>query len=225
MKKILIKICSKMYAVNSNVLRQILRKVIATLDGGQAFSLELRSVVAKYHGINVGIGTYGACFNPEQAWVGKGNLTVGKFTSIAKGVCLYTRNHPYWKPSTSPIFYNAEFVNGAIKDDTVSFSKLEIGNDVWIGQYAIILPSCNRIGDGAVIGAGSIVTKDVPDYAIVVGNPARIFKYRFNEDEIAMLKRIKWWDWDVTLLKSNADKLQNIETLFCYAKEKMKNNS
>ena len=72
--------------------------------------------------------------------------------------------------------------------------KTKIGNDVWVGENAIILAGVN-IGDGAIIGAGAVVTKDVPPYAIVVGVPAKIIKYRFSTDVIKKLLKIKWWDW------------------------------
>lgn len=225
MKKIIVVICMYLYVINNSVLRRILRSIIAHFDGGWAFSEKLRIIMEKYHGIIIGVGSYGSCFNPEQAWVGYGNLTVGKFTSIAKGVCMYTRNHPYWYPSTSPLFYNAEFCRGGIPADTVPYDKLTIGNDVWIGQYAVILPSCKHIGDGAVIGAGSIITKDVPDYAVVAGNPGRVLKYRFDEDKIEQLKRIKWWDWDVSLLLDNAQQFQDIEALIEFSKNKSRINN
>ncbi|GLQ81463.1 hypothetical protein GCM10007881_49840 [Mesorhizobium huakuii] len=70
----------------------------------------------------------------------------------------------------------------------------EIGNDVWIGLRAVIMPGI-RIGDGAVVGAGSIVTKDVAPYAIVAGNPARFIRSRFTDDQIASLLAIRWWEW------------------------------
>lgn len=169
----------------------------------------------QYHGIEVGIGTYGSCFNDEQIWTGKGNLTIGKYCSFARGVCVYSRNHPYWNPSTSPLFYNAEFARG-VAEDTVPYGKLSIGNDVWIGQYAVVLPSCKSIGNGAVIGAGAIVTKDVPPYSIVAGNPARIIKYRFDSFTIEQLERLKWWDWDIAELKAHAAVFQDVNLLLDY---------
>jgi virginiamycin A acetyltransferase len=71
---------------------------------------------------------------------------------------------------------------------------VKIGNDVWIGYAAVIINSVT-IGDGAVIGAYAVVREDVPPYAIVIGNPARVIRYRFNETQIRMLLEIKWWDW------------------------------
>lgn len=80
-----------------------------------------------------------------------------------------------------------------------------IGNDVWIGQNAIILASVTNIGDGAVIGAGTVVTKNVPDFAVVVGNPGRIVKYRFSEQATRKLKQERWWDKDIDDLRVNLD--------------------
>lgn len=81
-----------------------------------------------------------------------------------------------------------------------------IGHDVWIGQNAIILPTVKRIGDGAVIGAGAVVTKDVPDFAIVLGNPANVVKYRFSGETIDRIKRQAWWNKDMEELKGDFEK-------------------
>lgn len=77
---------------------------------------------------------------------------------------------------------------------------VDIGNDVWIAKEAVILSGV-KIGDGAVIGAGAVAAKDVPPYAIVVGNPARIVRKRFDEETIQRLLQIKWWDWDDTQIE------------------------
>ena len=87
--------------------------------------------------------------------------------------------------------------------------NLVIGNDVWIGSRAILLGAI-KIGDGAVVGAGSVVTKDVPPYAIVVGNPARIIGYRFNEQTIKELMRLSWWNNDLKWLSTHADLFNDI---------------
>ncbi|MBR6646045.1 MAG: CatB-related O-acetyltransferase, partial [Clostridia bacterium] len=84
-----------------------------------------------------------------------------------------------------------------------------IGNDVWIGHSALILEGV-KIGDGAIVGAGAVVTKDVPPYSIVVGVPAKVIKYRFSENEIAKLSELKWWDQSVEWIKENVDKFCDI---------------
>lgn len=216
MKKVIIFVLIKFYRVNNISLRRFLLRIIANLDGGQAFSLNIRVLLEKYHGIRIGIGTYGGCFDLRQVYVGKGCLEIGKYCSFAPNVSIYTRNHPYTAPSTSPLFFNSLWKG--LNEDGVRHNKLEIGNDVWVGQYSVILPSVSKIGDGVVIGAGSIVTKDIPDYAVVVGNPARIIKYRFDEKTIKQIKASKWWDRDISDLQHHIKDFQNIETFL--SKEK-----
>ena len=83
-----------------------------------------------------------------------------------------------------------------------------IGNDVWIGQDILIVPGV-QIGDGAVIAAGSVVTKNVNDYNIVGGNPARHIRNRFTDEQIRALKEIKWWDWPIDKVKAHYHLLQS----------------
>jgi acetyltransferase-like isoleucine patch superfamily enzyme len=97
--------------------------------------------------------------------------------------------------SMHPFFYSPDF--GYVQEELVRRSELVIGNDVWVGQNTILLPSVKRIGDGAVIGAGSVVTRDVPDFAIVVGNPAKVIRYRFSKETQLKIKASKWWDKDI----------------------------
>ena len=124
------------------------------------------------------------------------NTTIGKFTSIANNVVIGGARHPLEWVSMSPVFYaGRDSVKKKFEKfelDDIPFT--EIGSDVWIGRGVIIL-SGRKIGDGAVIGAGSVVTKDVPDFAIVAGNPAKILKYRFDKSVILELQKIAWWDF------------------------------
>ena len=104
---------------------------------------------------------------------------------------------------------NAAFQNSALRDNR----PVEIGNDVWIGANVILLPGVN-IGDGAVIAAGAVVTKDVEPYAIVGGVPAKLIKYRFEKKQVDAFMRIKWWEWDIEKIESNIELFYQPES-FC----------
>lgn len=93
---------------------------------------------------------------------------------------------------------------------THSEEKITIGSDVWIGRNAVLLGNIT-IGHGAIIGAFAVVAKDVPPYAVVVGNPAQIKRYRFTEDQIQALLKIQWWEWSEDKIQKNIQSLLNIE--------------
>lgn len=134
--------------------------------------------------------------------------SIGNFCSFAQGTDVVF-NHPmryvtthmmmcYGKEHYRPYRVNEKhkyFVEGITPHDDIEKSKrTKIGNDVWLGRNVIVCNGAN-IGNGVVAGAGAIITKDVPDYAIVVGVPAKIIKYRFSKEQITALNQIKWWDW------------------------------
>jgi hypothetical protein len=91
-----------------------------------------------------------------------------------------------------PFFFNSQF--GSLTEDTVPFGSLEIGHDAWLGARAIITAGCVRIGIGSVVGAGTVVTKDVPDFSIVAGVPAQIVGYRFPEKTCELIRSSHWWE-------------------------------
>ncbi len=93
------------------------------------------------------------------------------------------------------------------------FESIEIGHDVWVGTNAIILPNV-KIGTGAIVAAGAVVTKDVPEYSIVAGIPARVIKYRFKQKEIEKLLKIKWWEWSDEKIFDNQRDLENPAEFF-----------
>lgn len=157
-------------------------------EGGQTKSKLLRYYYKKKK-VHVDLYTYGGCFS--ENFNNGGEIEVGKFCSIATNVSYFGANHPFNQVSQSAYFYNKSF-GLDVKD--VERSKLVIGNDVWVGFGTIITCNCKNIGNGAVIGAGSVVTHDVPPYAIVAGNPARIIKMRFSEEVITALEDSHWWD-------------------------------
>lgn len=173
---------------------------VARLEGGQMLSPTLRRIFREHHGIDVGLYSYGGCFDLGRI---TGHTNIGRYCSFAEGVCILNRNHPLKFKSTHPYFFNTAL--GYVNKQTIPFRELVIGNDVWVGRNAIILPSVCRIGDGAVIGAGTVVTTDVPDYAVVVGNPGRVVKYRFTEATIKVLRDSRWWEKDIEELGSKLD--------------------
>ncbi len=142
------------------------------------------------------------------------NTEIGKFCSIAQGVLIAGGMHPtHTHVSTSPVFFSTYKQCGTTFADRSYFSETGvciIGNDVWIGANAIILDNIT-VGDGAIIGAGSIVTKPVEPYTIVAGNPAKIIKYRFSVEEINFLVKFKWWDKELNWLKKNFKDFHDIK--------------
>ncbi len=164
--------------------------------------------------IKVGDYTYASAHIPPADWAthlapylydfSPEKLIIGKFCQIADGVQFITAsaNHRFDGISSFPF---AVF-GGGTRDGRPSMPKAGpdtcVGNDVWIGQGARILPGA-RIGDGVIVGAGAVVAGAVPAYSVVVGNPARVQRRRFSEDDCATLGRIAWWDWPIDVIVQN----------------------
>jgi acetyltransferase-like isoleucine patch superfamily enzyme len=151
-----------------------------------------RKILARYSSIEIGAYSYGACF--VDGALPPGSI-IGRYVSIADSVRVFGRNHPIARLSTHPFFYNHRL--GHVEQDTIDGSMIEICSDSWIGHGAIVTPGCGRIGFGAVIGAGSVVTKDVPDFAVVAGNPAQIIRYRFEPRVRQTILDSGWWNQSV----------------------------
>lgn len=126
---------------------------------------------------------------------------IGKFCSLARNVDVGGFDHNYHKVTTMPAFRYIQTKNGGgkLESRTEHQDFCMIGNDVWIAAGAQVLHKVT-IGNGAVVGGGAVVTKDVPPYAIVVGVPARIIGYRCSAEQIVELEKIKWWDWPEEIL-------------------------
>ena len=139
---------------------------------------------------------------------GSERLVIGKYCALASGVrfIMAGGNHPTAGVSTFPF---AIFGGDWAKDttdliyDLPSRGDTVVGNDVWFGYRAMVMPGV-RIGDGAIIAAGAVVSRDVPPYSIVAGNPARVVRTRFAEADVDRLLRSAWWDWPVALVSAHA---------------------
>jgi len=138
-----------------------------------------------------------------------GYSEIGAYCSIAPGAKIGgLGRHPTDWISTHPAFYSTLGQAGlafADKDMVDECVQTKIGNDVWIGTNAIIMDGVT-VHDGAVIGAGAVVTKDVPPYAVVGGVPAKVIRYRFSDEIIDEIRSLQWWDWPTGVLQKLASK-------------------
>jgi virginiamycin A acetyltransferase len=174
-------------ALSAARLRLMLRR--------QFDSLRLRRHFSKRYKVDVGLYSYG-CFDP---WRMKGPMRVGRYCSIASSARTVLGNHPIEALTTHPALYERAF--GVIDADVPLDELLVIEDDVWIGHNVTILPGCKHVGRGAVIGAGAIVTADVPAYAIMLGAPARKARDRFAPDLIEAIEASRWWEMDLAELR------------------------
>lgn len=166
------------------------------------------------HSVRIGGFTY-----VESGGAIYDNVSIGKYCSIARNVYIGVPSHPTTWLSTHPFQYSDWLSTMQFRSTDYKLTNqfieyrapkqtTHIGNDVWIGT-GVIIKSGITISDGVIIGAGSIVVKDIPPYAIVVGNPGRIIKYRFAPETIKILCELKWWDMPLDMLANV--KFDNIE--------------
>jgi len=154
------------------------------------------------------------------------NSSIGNFTSIASNVIIGPRDHILSNFTTHDFVYTERehsYIDGRDGDGPFSGYFNNIGHDVWIGTNSIILQGV-EIGNGAIVAAGSIVSKSVPPYAIVGGVPAKLIKYRFSQEEIKELEQLKWYLWDlekILLRKEELSELVDFD-LALYKKQKYK---
>jgi virginiamycin A acetyltransferase len=139
---------------------------------------------------------------------GPERLVIGRYCALAEGVrfIMSGANHPILGPSTFPF----GIFGGSWEEKTIdlvysapSRGDTVVGNDVWLGYRTLVMPGVT-IGDGAIVAAASVVTGDIPAYAIAGGNPARVLRMRYDEEDVARLLRAAWWDWPVELVTEHA---------------------
>lgn len=178
---------------------------------------------------NIKIGKHTCVCNAvigRNSYIGRNSnfndCEIGRFCSIASNVKVEANTHPSSTfVSTSPSFYSTLLQNGqtfvaeTCFEETLQIDgkKLIVGNDVWIGAD-VIFKGGIKIGDGAIVAMGAVVTKDVPPYSIVGGVPAKIIRYRFSDEQIAKLRDLQWWNKNDEWLKKNAKMFDNVETFF-----------
>jgi acetyltransferase-like isoleucine patch superfamily enzyme len=142
------------------------------------------------------------------------HASIGRFCSIGSYVSLGLWSHPVGRNvSTHPVFYSSIGQAGGVswleQGQEEEWRSVTIGHDVWIGDYAIIRGG-NSVGNGAVIGAGAVVTKDIPPYTIVAGVPAKTIRKRFSEEEVAWLEAASWWNLPEDQLRGMVSDFQDL---------------
>jgi virginiamycin A acetyltransferase len=191
-----------LYRIPRGSLRRLISDILLRFEG-KYLSITIRRILSTYH--KVEIGMYSNVIAATRDAYPPGTK-IGRYCAINRTIRVFGASHPMNTRSTHAIFYNPAV--GYVKQDFLKRTAPVIGNDVFIGYNAIILNNVKSIGDGAYIAAGAIVTKDVPPYALVAGNPARIIRYRFSQEIIDELLQERWWEKSLDELMLDLKKFQ-----------------
>lgn len=173
------------------VRSRLLLGLIGRVEGGHMKSQTLRVLLARYHGVYVGAHSYGSLLVPGRA---DRDTRIGRYVSIGPNVVRFGAAHPTEAPTMHPYWYHPTIGRAGYRDDVVR-TPIVIEDDCWIGANAILLPGCTRIGTGAVVGAGSVVSHDVDDFAVVVGVPARQKSLRLTPEMRTQLLNSRPWQY------------------------------
>jgi len=186
-----------------------------TIMSSSIYDSQLGEGVAIHGGVSldlVRVGNFSYIANNSKL----SNVEVGKFCSIGQQVQVGLSRHPSRDfVSSYPAFYSNsnEACTQSFREDTVfddSILRTRLGNDVWLGSN-VIIPGGISIGTGAIVAAGSVVVKDVPPYTVVGGNPSRVIRRRFTDEQIDILLASEWWNWPIDKIRKNIDGFSDID--------------
>jgi len=181
-------VLAPLYGIGGRWLQSFLQRVILRLEGGGMFSRTMRRLYRKH--FDMEIGDYSSfCFDSGQF---KRGTSFGRYCSVMGTARFETANHPSNTISSHGVFYQQAL--GFSPGVDIPRNRIEVGHDVHIGHNVTVVYPARTIGDGAIIGANSLVAEDVPPYAIVAGYPARVIRYRFPPETRRKLQELRWWD-------------------------------
>jgi len=183
-----------MVQVRTQAWQKLAFRVLRRLES-EYTSDRLRRAARGWFDLEIGLYSYG-CFDPDRFLPG---TRIGRYCSIARSAAAFDTHHPSESAILHPASYHPGF--GVVDEWKVSTRPLEIGDDVWIGHNATILAGAGRIGRGAIIAAGAVVTRPVEHYKIVAGVPARLMRRRFEPERIAQVEWSRWWELNLLELK------------------------
>jgi acetyltransferase-like isoleucine patch superfamily enzyme len=197
----------KVYVAHQLLLAQ-LQKKHPTCRFYPGAAIDPGSVFGKYNVVFANVMITDSSFG-DHTFIQKNSAvncaSVGKFCSIAAGVSIGLGQHPASYISTHPAFYSSSqpiAKTFSAKDNFVPLRRTVVGHDVWIGQNAMVMDGVT-VATGAIVAAGAVVTKNVPEYSIVAGVPAKVIRYRFDENVRDGIIKTRWWDQDEQWLEAN----------------------
>lgn len=177
-------------------MSKYIHKIILKFYRRNEFESEnLRKFFLKNYETQIGLYSYG-CFDPKRI---PRKTVIGRFCSFSPTCYFFNGNHPLHTITTHPYIYNPTL--NLVTKENIKRTPCVVCDDVWIGHNAVILPSVDKIGRGAIVAAGAVVTKNVPPYAVLAGNPAKIMKYRFEKSVIKKIEESRWWEMSLDQLK------------------------
>lgn len=188
-------------SINADILESTLEEEVVVGDYTQVLQSKLGKKVQLDRNNSIlysQLGRY--CYTGHNTTIR--NAKLGKFNSISWNVSIGGNTHDMNKVTTHSFLVYPKWEMGGDSNWKSASEKCTLGNDIWIGAGANILRSVN-IGSGAIIGAGTVVTKDVPPYAVVAGNPGRVIRMRCSDPIIEKMLELKWWDFPVDIIRSN----------------------